>query len=63
MKRPRSKYPKEVVQASIDRDTLLILEMLGFDVKNLIAEMLANVAGHKKCPCCGREVKPVIRKS
>ncbi len=62
LKRPKIRYPKEVVQASVDRDTVLMLEMLGFDVKALIAELLAKVAEQRKCPCCGREVRPVIRK-
>ena len=61
-KRPKVRYPKETVSASVDRDTVLILEMLGLDVKVLVAELLAKVAEQKKCPCCGREVRPVIRK-
>ena len=59
-KRPKVRYPKEHIAASVDRDTVLLLEMLGFDVKALVAELLAKVAEQRKCPCCGREVRPVI---
>jgi hypothetical protein len=49
-----------LVQATVEREVKLTLEMLGFHIPSLIEEILIKVSGQKKCPCCGREVKPLI---
>lgn len=60
-KRPHPYSKKRVgVQGTIDEDTKKILEMLGFSIPKLIEETLNTVAGHKRCPCCKREVRPLI---
>jgi hypothetical protein len=60
IKRPRAKGKRQKIVSSVDRDVFLILDMLGFHIPSLIEHTLSNVAGHKKCPCCGRQVKPLI---
>lgn len=62
MRRPRGgKYHKRVViHTSIDEELKLTLKMLGFNISALVEELLTNIAGSKKCPTCGREVKPLI---
>lgn len=56
--RPR---PKRVhVGGSVDLEVVQTLDMLGFNVPKLIEELLGNVAGLKKCPLCGRQLKPLI---
>lgn len=62
MRRPPHPYSKKraTVTATIDDDTKKILEMLGFSIPRLIEETLNNVAGLKRCPCCKREVRPLI---
>ena len=60
-RRPHPYSKKRVsVQGRIDDETKKILDMLGFDIPALIEETLNNVAGHKRCPCCKREVRPLI---
>lgn len=60
-RRPHPYSKKRVpVSSTIDDETKKILEMLGFDIPRLIEETLNNVAGHKRCPCCKREVRPLI---
>jgi post-segregation antitoxin (ccd killing protein) len=60
IQRPRRKFNRKAVQSTVDEPVLQTLHMLGFNVPRLIEELLSNVADHKRCPCCGREVKPVI---
>jgi hypothetical protein len=60
-RRPRSKGKRSKIITSVDQDVRLTLEMLGFNVNALVEELLSNVSGLKKCPCCGREVRPVIK--
>lgn len=60
LKRPVRKYNRRSVQAVIDEPVKMHLEMLGFHIPKLIEELLNSIAEHKRCPCCGREVKPVI---
>ena len=59
MKRTRQ-WNRKSVQGRIDEDVLLTLRMLGFDIPVLIEELLSNVANFRRCPCCGREVRPMI---
>jgi hypothetical protein len=44
----------------VNEEVALTLEMLGFHVPSLIEELLSNVSGQRRCPCCGREVRPLI---
>jgi len=60
LKRPRRKFNRRSVQSTVDEPVKQTLEMLGFDIPRLIEELLSNIADHKRCPCCGREVRPVI---
>jgi len=60
LKRPRRKFNRRQVKASVDEPVKQTLEMLGFDIPKLIEQLLSSVADHKRCPCCGREVRPVI---
>lgn len=60
-RRPHPYSKKRVsVQGTIDEETKKVLEMLGFSIPKLIEETLNNVAGIKRCPCCKREVRPLI---
>jgi len=59
-KRPTRKYNRRTVAATIDEPVKLTLDMLGFNIPKLIEELLSNVSGQRRCPCCGREVRPVI---
>jgi len=60
LKRPVRKFKRRQVSAAIDENVKLTLEMLGFNISATIEEVLSTVAGQKRCPCCGREVRPVI---
>lgn len=59
-KRPRLKFPREHISTTVDKNVKDVLEMLGFDIPRLMEELLKNVTGQRRCPCCGREVRPVI---
>lgn len=59
-KRPTKRHGRREVKSSIDNEAFLILDMLGFHIPSLIEELLKKVSGHKRCPCCGREVRPLI---
>ena len=60
LRRPRVRYKRLSVSSTVDQNVKLSLEMLGFDIPSLIEKLLENVAGQKRCPCCGREVRPLI---
>jgi hypothetical protein len=59
-RRPRVRHKRLHVSSTVDQNVKLTLEMLGFDIPSLIEHFLENVAGQKRCPCCGREVRPLI---
>lgn len=58
--RPKRRFNRRTVAASIDEPVKQTLDMLGFDIPALIEEMLNTIADHKKCPVCHRIVRPVI---
>lgn len=57
----KRRHKRSTVTSTVDEDVKLTLEMLGFDIPRLIEEVLVKVSGQKRCPCCGREVRPIIR--
>lgn len=59
-KRPKRRHKRKKVISSVNEEVFLTLEMLGFNVPSLIEELLSNVSGQRRCPCCGREVRPLI---
>lgn len=59
-RRPRVKHKRVIVSSTVDKNVRLTLDMLGFNIPSLIENLLENVSGQKRCPCCGREVRPVI---
>jgi hypothetical protein len=59
-RRPKRRHRRKKVVSSVNEEVFLTLEMLGFNMPSLIEELLSNVSGQRRCPCCGREVRPVI---
>lgn len=59
-RKPRNKWPKVPVSLSIDKDVKLTLDMLGFDIPELVRQYLSKVSEEGKCPCCNRKLAPVI---
>jgi hypothetical protein len=59
-RRPKKRHRRKKVISSVNEEVFLTLEMLGFNVPSLIEHLLENVSGQKRCPCCGREVRPMI---
>lgn len=59
-KRPRVRHKRVHVSSTVDQEVKLTLDMLGFSIPALIEQMLTTTAGFKRCPCCGREVRPLI---
>lgn len=56
----RHRQKRISVSSTVNQDVALTLDMLGFDVPRLIEEILSNVADLKRCPCCKRQLRPVI---
>lgn len=53
--------PKRVsVGTRVDEEVKMTLEMLGFDIPATIEELLKNISEQRRCPCCGRQVRPLI---
>lgn len=59
-RRPRVRHKRLSVSSTVDENVKLTLEMLGFDIPSLIEKLLENVSDQRRCPCCGREVRPLI---
>jgi hypothetical protein len=58
--RRAGRWNRKSVIGRVDEPVLLTLQMLGFDIPTLIEELLSKTAALKYCPCCGREVRPLI---
>jgi len=61
MRRKQKRAKRIPLKASVDERVFLTLDMLGFNTKELIEILLSKVADTKICPCCNREVRPLIR--
>lgn len=59
-RKPLNKWPTIEVGARVDGQVVKTLEMLGFDIPELIRNYLTKVSDEAKCPCCLRKVAPVI---
>lgn len=59
-RRPKRRHRRKKVLSSVNEEVFLTLEMLGFHIPTLIEHLLSEVSGQKRCPCCGREVRPLI---